>query len=102
MFTDVSEVLAIALMMEAASTSETSVNFSQTTRRNIPEDSHSYSLEDRVSVWVREPEADVVSQLNCASPLILSFINNTSTIKGNCMKFITGVSGSAAHGTCLV
>jgi hypothetical protein len=30
----------IALMMEAASTSETSVNFYQTTRRNIPEDSH--------------------------------------------------------------
>jgi hypothetical protein len=27
-------------MMEAASTSETSVNFYQTTRRNIPEDSH--------------------------------------------------------------
>jgi hypothetical protein len=27
-------------MMEAASTSETSVNFFQTTRRNNPEDSH--------------------------------------------------------------
>jgi hypothetical protein len=27
-------------MMEAASTSETSVNLYQTTRRNIPEDSH--------------------------------------------------------------
>jgi hypothetical protein len=27
-------------MTEAASTSETSVNFYQTTRRNIPEDSH--------------------------------------------------------------
>jgi hypothetical protein len=32
--------LLIALMMEAASTSETLVNFYQTTRRNIPEDSH--------------------------------------------------------------
>jgi hypothetical protein len=31
---------AIALMMEAVSTSETSVNFYQTTRRNIPDDSH--------------------------------------------------------------
>jgi hypothetical protein len=31
---------AIALMMESASTSETSVNFYQTTRRNNPEDSH--------------------------------------------------------------
>jgi hypothetical protein len=48
--TDVSEALAasiirvmssrIALMMEAASTPITSVSFYQTTRRNIPEDSH--------------------------------------------------------------
>jgi hypothetical protein len=30
----------IALMMEAAGTSETSVNFYQTTQRNIAEDSH--------------------------------------------------------------
>jgi hypothetical protein len=30
----------IALMMEAASTPETSVNFYQTTQRNNPEDSH--------------------------------------------------------------
>jgi hypothetical protein len=30
----------IALMMEAARTSETSVNFYQTTRRYNPEDSH--------------------------------------------------------------
>jgi hypothetical protein len=30
----------IALMMEVASTSETSVNFYQTTRRYNPEDSH--------------------------------------------------------------
>jgi hypothetical protein len=30
----------IALMMEAASTSETPVNFYKTTRRNIPEDGH--------------------------------------------------------------
>jgi hypothetical protein len=47
-FTDVSEVLAasiirtmiIGLMMEAASTSEKSVNFYQTTQSNNPEDSH--------------------------------------------------------------
>jgi hypothetical protein len=31
---------AIALMMEAAGTSETSVNFYQTTRRNNPKDSY--------------------------------------------------------------
>jgi hypothetical protein len=30
----------IALMMEAASTSETPVHFNQTTRRNNPDDSH--------------------------------------------------------------
>jgi hypothetical protein len=33
-------VALITLMMEAASTSETSVNFSQTTQCNNPEDSH--------------------------------------------------------------
>jgi hypothetical protein len=33
-------VLAIALMMEAASTSKTSVNFYQSTWYNNPEDSH--------------------------------------------------------------
>jgi hypothetical protein len=32
--------IIIDLMTEAASTSETSVNFYQTTLRNIPEDSH--------------------------------------------------------------
>jgi hypothetical protein len=32
--------MMIALMMEAASTAETSVSFYQTTRRNNPEDSH--------------------------------------------------------------
>jgi hypothetical protein len=41
-FTDVSEVIRaiIALMMEAVSTSKTSVNFYQTTRRNNTQDSH--------------------------------------------------------------
>jgi hypothetical protein len=40
--TDLSEVLAasITVMMMAAITCETSVNFYQTTRRKIPEDSH--------------------------------------------------------------
>jgi hypothetical protein len=32
--------IIVAVMMEAASTSETSVNFYQTTRGNNPEDSH--------------------------------------------------------------
>jgi hypothetical protein len=35
-------VTIIAMMMETVSTSETSVNFYQTTRRNIPEESHLY------------------------------------------------------------
>jgi hypothetical protein len=35
-----SSVFIIALMMEAASTSEMSVNFYQTTQRNNPEDGH--------------------------------------------------------------
>jgi hypothetical protein len=41
--TDISELLTdsiMALMMEAVSTSETSVNFYQTTRSNITEDTH--------------------------------------------------------------
>jgi hypothetical protein len=41
-FTDVSEAI-IALMMEAASTSETSVNLYETTWCSIPEDSHLHS-----------------------------------------------------------
>jgi hypothetical protein len=36
--------MIIALMMEAASTSETSANFYQTARRYNPEDSHLYTL----------------------------------------------------------
>jgi hypothetical protein len=44
MFANVSEVLAasiiIALIMEAARTSETLVNFYQTTRRYNPKESH--------------------------------------------------------------
>jgi hypothetical protein len=37
-------VVAIALIMEAASTSETSANFYQTTRRNNPEDSRLHGV----------------------------------------------------------
>jgi hypothetical protein len=39
----VSIVRVMALMMEAASTSETLVKFYQTTQRNIPEDNHLYT-----------------------------------------------------------
>jgi hypothetical protein len=46
MFTDISQVLAasiihsLALMMEAASTSEMTVNFYQTSKSNNPEDNY--------------------------------------------------------------
>jgi hypothetical protein len=43
--------LLIALMMEAASTPETSVNFYQNTRFNIPEDSHLHT-----KCWQKEHE----------------------------------------------
>jgi hypothetical protein len=41
-FTDIAEIISgrFALIMEAARTSETLVNFYQTTRRYNPEDSH--------------------------------------------------------------
>jgi hypothetical protein len=45
--TDVSEVHigpVIRAMMEAACTSETSVNFYQTTRHNTPDDNHLHTL----------------------------------------------------------
>jgi hypothetical protein len=41
----------IALMMEAVRTSETLVNFYQTTRRYNPEDSH-LRLEECPAIWV--------------------------------------------------
>jgi hypothetical protein len=40
-------IRAIALMMEAVRTSETSVSFYQTARRNIPEDSHLHHVPSR-------------------------------------------------------
>jgi hypothetical protein len=39
-FWDTAPCRAIALMMEAVNTSETSVNVYKTTRRNSPQDSH--------------------------------------------------------------
>jgi hypothetical protein len=51
MFTDVSDVFSVSIiraMMEAASTSETLVNFYQTTRRNNPEDSHLHACRENL------------------------------------------------------
>jgi hypothetical protein len=52
------EVYLIALTMEAASTFKTSVNLDQTTRRNIPEDSHLHTgsrenLKSQVMCYLR-------------------------------------------------
>jgi hypothetical protein len=57
--------MAIALMMEAANTSETSINVYQTTRRNNPEDSHlharrrgnlKFHLRDVLFLWDTLPK----------------------------------------------
>jgi hypothetical protein len=42
--------------MDAASTSELSVNFYQTTRRNIPEESSSYIIKANISGKIMLPE----------------------------------------------
>jgi hypothetical protein len=42
-------LVVIALMMEAVSTSETSMNFYETARRNIPEDNH---LQQKISLTI--------------------------------------------------
>jgi hypothetical protein len=55
--------LAIALFMAAARTTQTSVNFYQTTRRNIPEESHLHRLrvfENRVLRRIFGPKRDKV------------------------------------------
>jgi hypothetical protein len=57
-------------MIEAANTSETSVNFYQTTRRNIPEDSHCHSFLARGFI-----------KINCRSTVnneITRFLHHTS------------------------
>jgi hypothetical protein len=47
-----------AVMMEAANTSETSVNFYRTTRRNNPEDSHLHTRrrENLRSQWIYQAQ----------------------------------------------
>jgi hypothetical protein len=58
--------LLIALMIEAASAPETSVNFYQTTRRNIPQESHLHTFR-------REnlKSHTVITSLNIINKLIL-------------------------------
>jgi hypothetical protein len=50
-----------AMMMDAASTYETSVNFYQTTRRNNPEDSHLHTRR-RENLKSRYMKIDMVQQ----------------------------------------
>jgi hypothetical protein len=57
----------VPLTMEAACTSETSVNFYQTTRRSIPEDSHLHShrrenLKSRLCIRHRENRKSYISE----------------------------------------
>jgi hypothetical protein len=54
------EVLLIALMMEAARTSETLVNFYQTTRRYNPEDSR---LRHRSEVGVTRSDTNLLQRM---------------------------------------
>jgi hypothetical protein len=69
--TDVSEVLTASMitLMMAVSTFETSVNFYQTTRCNIPEDSHLHVLL-RSSIFVS----------NCRCEQLLSLMQNVTSI----------------------
>jgi hypothetical protein len=64
--------LLIALMMEAASTSETSVNFYQTKRLNIPEYIHlrqSIYQEERCSMVYVKVEVQLAEQIITKFPL---------------------------------
>jgi hypothetical protein len=70
----------IALMMEAASTSETSVNFYQTTRRNNSEDSHLHTacfrmLEQRPRMGSEKTNASIPrsDESNCIEPFFSEF-----------------------------
>jgi hypothetical protein len=80
----------IALMLDAASTSETSVNFYQTTRRNIPEDSHLpryVSVATKVSNFWRGPKNVRITRTSQEIPL-----NSTRLTKWN-------LHGRVRHGT---
>jgi hypothetical protein len=68
--TDDSDVLTasiIALMMEAGSTSKTSVNFYETTRRNIPEDSNL-----QVLLYFHYKVKKLLYKYGCAFQLLLT------------------------------
>jgi hypothetical protein len=74
--------MKIGAMMEAASTSETSVNFYQTTRRNIPEESqlHTRRSENLISHLNHNPSWKTANHIRKSS---LHIIMNTLPIRSN-------------------
>jgi hypothetical protein len=68
----------IALMVEAVSTSKTSVNFYDTTRRNIPEDSHLRAVE-WLAITCRTRK--VLGSIFDAESWMMFFVVSLSTLK---------------------
>jgi hypothetical protein len=71
----------IVLMMESVTTSETSVNFYQTKRRNIPEDSHMNS----------KSMLAIIMHINGCLKLLNDVAIETEGFEGNCHKFFTEI-----------
>jgi hypothetical protein len=69
-------IMVIALMMEAASTSETSVNFYETTRRNIPEDSHLHTRR-------RKNLKSLMKRLVCFEQMCSNTLHGAFTLTGD-------------------
>jgi hypothetical protein len=72
----------IALMMEAASTSKTSVKFYQTTRRNNPEDSH-FQTSRRDNLNSNDIKILHVASLINAISIYSSLITPSSALREN-------------------
>jgi hypothetical protein len=100
----------ITLMMEAASTSETSADFYQTTRRNNPEDSHLqddtrsvnfpvfYKQQMFITVFIKSQTLDpILNQMNPVRrvpPYLLFKINFNNAIH---LRFGIQVSSICCH-----
>jgi hypothetical protein len=77
---------AIALMMEAARSSETSVNFYQTPRRNNPKDNHLHSTNVNWQVQIGffiENECINVQYICCVESVIWYYIDIPTTWRSN-------------------
>jgi hypothetical protein len=73
---------AMALMMEAVSTSETSVNFYQTTRRSIPKDSH-------LQTWRSENLKSHTSQIIVFTPKLPQQLRQNTSLSLSTTKRMT-------------